>query len=72
MMTIDQMKKIVDDAPNAARYYCTEAKVYHLCDDLVSFDCCVSIEYLRTELTKHDTLYLEPADIPHGIIVLED
>lgn len=26
---------------------------------------------LRAELAKHDTLDLEPADIPHGCIVLE-
>ena len=31
----------------------------------------IKISDLRTELAKHDTLDLEPADIPHGTIVLE-
>ena len=30
-----------------------------------------SIDDLRTQLAKHDTLDLEPSDIPHGTIVLE-
>lgn len=29
------------------------------------------IDALKAELAKHDTLDLEPADIPHGCIVLE-
>lgn len=31
----------------------------------------ISLKDLRTELAKHDTLDLEPSDIPHGTIVLE-
>ena len=30
-----------------------------------------NLSNLRTELAKHETLDLEPADIPHGCIVLE-
>ena len=70
-MNLEQMKKIVDGAPDGARYYCTSANMYHLCNDLISFECCLTIADLRTELAKHDTLDLEPADIPHGTIVLE-
>lgn len=30
-----------------------------------------NLNHLRDQLAKHDTLDLEPADIPHGTIVLE-
>ena len=65
------MKKIVDGAPKDGRYYCTTAKVYHLCDDLNGFECCVSISDLRTELAKHEPMDLRAVAIPHGTIVLE-
>lgn len=70
-MTPEQVQKIVDGAPEGVRYYCTSAEVYHRCDDLLRFECCVRLRDLRTQLAKHDTLDLEPADIPHGTIVLE-
>ena len=70
-MNLEQMKKIVDGAPKDGRYYCTTAKVYHLCDDLNGFECCVSISDLRTELAKHEPMNLRAVDIPHGTIVLE-
>ena len=49
-MNLELMKKIVDGAPKDGRYYCTTTKMYHLCDDLNGFECCVSIADLRTEL----------------------
>ena len=70
-MNLELMKKIVDGAPKDGRYYCTTAKVYHLCDDLNGFECCVSISDLRTELAKHEPMELRAVDIPHGTIVLE-
>ena len=70
-MTIEQMKKIVDGAPVGVRYYCTSANIYHLCDDLISFECCLSIADLRTELAKREPMDLRAVDIPHGTIVLE-
>ena len=70
-MNLEQMKKIVDGAPKDGRYYCTTAKVYHLCDDLNGFECCVSISDLRTELAKHEPMDLRAVAIPHGTIVLE-
>ena len=70
-MNLELMKKIVDGAPKDGRYYCTTAKVYHLCDDLNGFECCVSISDLRTELAKHEPMDLRAIDIPHGTIVLE-
>ena len=70
-MNLEQMKKIVDGAPKDGRYYCTTAKVYHLCDDLNGFECCVSISDLRTELAKREPMELRAVDIPHGTIILE-
>ena len=70
-MTPEQMQKIVDGAPKLSDYYCASAEMYHSCDDLGHYDCCINLQDLRAELAKHDTLDLEPADIPHGCIVLE-
>ena len=70
-MNLEQMKKIVDGAPDSARYYCASAKVYHLCDDLISFECCLTIADLRAELAKREPMELRSVDIPHGTIVLE-
>ena len=70
-MNLELMKKIVDGAPKDGRYYCTTTKVYHLCDDLNGFECCVSIADLRTELAKREPMDLRAVDIPHGTIVLE-
>ena len=70
-MDFETMKKIVDGAPKDGRYYCTTTKVYHLCDDLNGFECCVSIADLRTELAKREPMDLRAVDISHGTIVLE-
>ena len=70
-MDFDQIKNIVDGAPDGARYYCTSANIYHLCDDLISFECCLAIADLRTELAKREPMELRAVDIPHGTIVLE-
>jgi hypothetical protein len=70
-MNLEQMKKIVDGAPDGVRYYCTSANIYHLCDDLNGFECCVSIADLRTELAKREPMGLRAVGIPHGTIVLE-
>ena len=70
-MNLELMKKIVDGAAKGVRYYCTAANVYHLCDDLNSFECCASIDDLRAELAKREPMDLRAVDIPHGTIVLE-
>ena len=70
-MNLELMKKIMDGAPKDGRYYCTTTKMYHLCDDLNGFECCVSIADLRTELAKREPMELRAVDIPHGTIVLE-
>ena len=53
-LTIEQMREIVDGAPEGGRYYCASAEVYHLCDDLLSFECCISLSDLRAAIADHD------------------
>lgn len=53
-LTIEQMREIVDGAPEGVRYYCASAEVYHLCDDLLSFECCISLNNLRKAIADHD------------------
>jgi hypothetical protein len=53
-LTIEQMREIVDGAPEGVRYYCASAEVYHLCDDLLSFECCISLSDLRAAIADHD------------------
>ena len=60
------MQKIVDEAPEWAKCYCDGFYI-----DRKTHSKCVKIADLRDQLAKHDTLDLEPADIPHGTIVLE-
>ena len=55
-LTIEQMREIVDGAPEGVRYYCASAEVYHLCDDLLSFECCISLSDLRAALADHDRI----------------
>lgn len=68
-MTPEQMQKIVDDAPEWAAGINTHSGCYFGGGKFCLGD--VLLSELRTELAKHDTLDLEPADIPHGCIVLE-
>lgn len=68
-MTPEQMQKIVDDAPEWAKYVRKTKGMTHYSESHLVGS--TSIDKLRTELAKHDTLDLEPADIPHGTIVLE-
>ena len=69
-MDVKTMQKIVDGAPKGAIGYSTQSNDYFYGQKWID-----GTEYLlcdlRTELAKHDTLDLEPADIPHGTIVLE-
>ena len=55
-LTIEQMREIVDSAPEGVRHYCASAEVYHLCDDLLSFECCISLNDLRTPIADHDRI----------------
>ena len=53
-LTIEQMREIVDEAPEGSQYYCTNVEIYHLCDDLLSYECCISLSDLRATLADHD------------------
>ena len=71
-MDIKQMQKIVDDAPEWASGYCESLSVYTASAGQNAKHLNItSLDSMRAELAKHDTLDLEPADIPHGCIVLE-
>ena len=68
-MTLEQMKKIVDGAPEWAESFNIYLAAYGsgrvLCkDDILLAD-------LRTELAKREPMDLRAVDIPHGTIVLE-
>lgn len=71
-MNLEQMKKIVDGAPEWAFGYCTDLDVYTASAGknakLLNI---VSIADLRTELAKREPMELRAVDIPHGTIVLE-
>ena len=73
-MDIKTMQKIVDGAPKTATTVrislCGKQFLYGRCDNSVGGSI-FNLADIRTELAKHDTLDLEPADIPHGCIVLE-
>lgn len=53
-LTIEQMREIVNGAPDDSKYYCAHAGIYHLCDDLLSYECCINLSDLRTKLADHD------------------
>ena len=68
-MDIETMQKIVDGAPEWAKIFNVHNKVYGRGGIQCKGN--ILLSDLRAELAKHDTLDLEPADIPHGTIVLE-
>lgn len=68
-MTPEQMQKIVDGAPEWAENFNAYLAAYGSGGVPCKGD--ILLDDLRTQLAKHDTLDLEPADIPHGTIVLE-
>lgn len=83
-MNLEQMKKIVDGAPELTTHY-RDGKYYEewfprkwtVFDGSYWQDCkkprggLISIADLRTELAKHEPMDLRAVDIPHGTIVLE-
>lgn len=71
-MTPEQMQKVVDDAPEWASGYCERLSVYTASEGQNAKHLNItSLDDMRAEIAKQDTLDLEPADIPHGCIVLE-
>lgn len=51
---LEKCRQIVDGAPDDSKYYCTNAGIYHLCDDLLSYECCINLIELRAALADHD------------------
>ena len=68
-MNFETMKKIVDGAPDWADNFSVYIAAYGSGRVLCKGD--ISLDDLRTELTKHEPMDLRAVDIPHGTIVLE-
>lgn len=68
-MTPEEMQKILDDAPDWAVAVNLHNGMYYSLREYSKGD--LWLRDIRAEIAKHDTLDLEPADIPHGCIVLE-
>lgn len=69
-MTLEQMQKIVDGAPEWADTYLfnciyADSKIVN-CGAIG-----ISLDSIRTQLAKREPMELRSVDIPHGTIVLE-
>lgn len=53
---LEKCKQIVDGVLDGSQYYCTNVEIYHLCDDLLSYECCINLSDLRTALADHDRI----------------
>lgn len=63
------MKRIVNGAPEWAKYWNTRMECYT--KGYIEYRNNVDIADLRTELAKREPMELRAVDIPHGTIVLE-
>ena len=72
-MDIKTMQKIVDGAPEWAKYWITQGEYHHsvLSFPNMSNHSSYGLDELRTELAKREPMDLRDVDIPHGTIVLE-
>ena len=68
-MNLEQMKKIVDRAPEQADNFNVYIAAYGSGRVLCKGD--ILLADLRTELAKREPMDLRAVDIPHGTIVLE-
>ena len=68
-MNPELMKKIVDGAPEWAKYWNTRMECYT--KGYIEYRNNVDLDNLRTELAKREPMELRAVDIPHGTIVLE-
>ena len=68
-MTPEQMKKIVDGAPDWAVAVNMNNGMYYDKSEVSKGD--IWLIDLRTELSKREPMDLRSVDIPHGTIVLE-
>lgn len=68
-MTLEQMQKIVDGAPEWAESFNTLIDSYGIKCIPCRGD--ILLDDLRTEIAKREPMDLRDVDIPHGTIVLE-
>ena len=68
-MDFEQMKKIVDGAPDWAKYWNTRMECYT--KGYVKYNSNIDLDSLRSQLAKREPMELSAVDIPHGTIVLE-
>ena len=68
-MTLEQMQKIVDNAPEWAVAVNMNNGMYYDKSEVSKGD--IWLIDLRTELAKREPMDLRDVDIPHGTIVLE-
>lgn len=68
-MDFEQMKKIVDGAPEWAKYWNTRMGCYTRGN--IKYYNNVDLDSLRSQLAKREPMDLRAVDIPHGTIVLE-
>lgn len=68
-MTLEQIQKIVDNAPDWAENFNVYLAAYGSAGIPCKGD--ILLSDLRTELAKREPMDLRDVDIPHGTIVLE-
>ena len=68
-MTLEQMKKIVDGAPEWAKCWNTRMGCYTRGN--LKYYSNIDLDSLRSQLARRAPKELRAVDIPHGTIVLE-
>ena len=68
-MDFETMKKIVDGAPDWAKYWNTRMGCYTKGN--IKYSSNIDLDGLRSQLAKREPMDLRAVDIPHGTIVLE-
>ena len=68
-MNLELMKKIVDGAPEWAKYWNTRMGCYT--KGYVKYYSNIDLDSLRSQLSKREPMDLRAVDIPHGTIILE-
>ena len=68
-MNLELMKKIVDRAPEWAKYWNTQMGCYTKGN--IKYNSNIDLDGLRSQLAKREPMDLRAVDIPHGTIVLE-
>ena len=51
---IAKARAIVEGAPSVSKYYCASAGMNHSCDDLINYECCITMGDLRTAIADHN------------------